>query len=60
MKVAEVLQILGAMTVDPERPFDFTRLHALLVAIAIIRSLPKELIACMDILLDVEDTRPKP
>ncbi len=60
MKTAEVLQILGAIASDPESGSNITRVHALLVAIAIIRSLPKALIACIDILLDVEDSRPKP
>ncbi len=60
MKTALVVQTLEGMADNPENGLDITRVHALLTATAIIRSLPKPLLTSMDILLDLEDARPKP
>jgi hypothetical protein len=60
MKTALVVQTLEAMAEDPARPYDSTRYRALLTAGAIIRSLTPELLASIDVILDLVDTRPKP
>ncbi len=60
MKTALVVQTLERMADNPENGIDFTQVRALLTASVIIRSLPKPLLSSMDILLDVEDTKPKP
>ncbi|GAI48324.1 unnamed protein product [marine sediment metagenome] len=60
MKTAEVVQALEAIADDPEHALNIRQVQALLTGSAVIRSLPKPLLASMDILLDLEDTRPKP
>ena len=60
MKTAEVVQTLEAIADDPEHALTKGQERALLTASVIIRSLPKPLLAAMDILLNVEDAKPKP
>ncbi|MBA7667110.1 hypothetical protein ES703_75195 [subsurface metagenome] len=60
MTTAEVVQTLEAIADDPEHALTITQVRALLIASAVVRSLTRELLASIDILLGVEDAIPKP
>lgn len=60
MMIASVVGTLEAIAEDPSYARDTNGVQALLTAATIIRSLPEPLVACMDILLNLEDARPKP
>ncbi|MBA7543090.1 hypothetical protein ES705_35416 [subsurface metagenome] len=59
MKSTEVISALENMAVDLYLSLDIDQIHSLHFACAVIRSLPQNLIDCIDVILDLENARQK-
>ncbi|MBA7525910.1 hypothetical protein ES705_18069 [subsurface metagenome] len=59
MKSFDVISVLEDMAENPEHALDVDQVHALHFANAVIRSVPQNLIDCIDVILDLENARQK-
>ncbi len=57
MKSFEVISALEDMAENQDQALDVYQMEALFVSVAIIRSLPQNLIDCVDVILDLEQAR---
>jgi hypothetical protein len=58
MKAVDVIPILEDLSRDPEKALDINQVHALICAVAIIRSLPENSIRLIDAMLDLAYPEP--
>ncbi|MBA7507436.1 hypothetical protein ES706_06155 [subsurface metagenome] len=59
MKSFDVISVLEDMAENPDHALDVDQVHALHFANAVIRSVPQNLIDCIDVILDLENARQK-
>ncbi|MBA7530841.1 hypothetical protein ES705_23052 [subsurface metagenome] len=55
---ADVIPILEDLSRDPEKALDINQVHALIFAVAVIHSLPKNLTRLIDAILDLKYPTP--